>query len=69
MKGNPIMRKCGRPKGSVSDIQRKNVDWYAACEIYIGLQVKISREDFLRSDISGRFFGELGTKSNPLGAL
>ena len=55
------MRKCGRPNGSGADLQRENADWYSACDKYIGLQVKMSRADFLRSDLSGRF--SWGTRS------
>ena len=43
VKGKPTIRKCGRYKISGAELQSKNTDWYAACEKYIGLQVKMSR--------------------------
>ena len=53
-----MMRKCGRRKGSSADSQKTNVDWYAACEKQIGLQVKMSRVEFLKSHLlCGNFLG------------
>ena len=47
VKGKPTTGKYGQLKGYGDETQSKNADWYAPCDKYLGLRVKISRSEFL----------------------